>query len=60
MQIKPFEDDANDGDFVPDEFVGKPDKFHDAVTIGMIFNIRRNKVRFGFNLLCTPIFQTFE
>ena len=51
-----FEDDPNDGDYDPgDEFVGKPDKFQDAVRIGMRFNISAGVIALIINLVLIAV-----
>ena len=53
---EPFEDDKNDGDYDPgDEFVGKPDKFQDAVRIGMRFNISAGVISLIINLVLIAV-----
>ena len=53
---EPFEDDPKDKDFVPgEEFVGKADKFQDAVRIGMRFNISAGVISLIINLVLIAV-----
>ena len=54
--MEPFEDDPKDKDFVPgEEFVGKADKFQDAVRIGMRFNISAGVISLIINLVLIAV-----